>query len=146
LQAAIGAARLKGVRMKYMLLIVGDESQFADWSDEDYAAEMKRWDDYSKALVDAGAFVSGEGLQSSTTATTLRVQGGERILTDGPFAETKEQIGGFYVIDCRDLDEAIDWAARLPSAERGVCEVRPVMDYEAAGLEDPQADRQGAAS
>jgi hypothetical protein len=129
--------------MRYMLLIVGDESQYADWSEEDRAAQMKLWDDYTKALVDAGAMVSGEGLQTSTTATTLRVEDGERVLTDGPFAETKEQIGGFYVIDCRDLDEAIDWAARLPSSARGgITEIRPVMDYDAAGMDDPQ----GAAS
>jgi hypothetical protein len=124
--------------MKYMLLIVGDESQYADWSEEDRAAEMGRWDEYTRALVDAGALVSGEGLQSSATATTLRLDRGERLLTDGPFAESKEQIGGFYVIDCKDLDEAIDWAAKLPSAERAVTEIRPVMDYEAAGMEEHQ--------
>jgi hypothetical protein len=122
--------------MKYMLLIVGDESQYADWSEEDRAAEMGRWDEYTKALAGAGALVSGEGLQPSATATTLRVDRGERLLTDGPFAESKEQIGGFYVIDCKDLDEAIDWAAKLPSAERGATEIRPVMDYEAAGMEE----------
>jgi hypothetical protein len=133
--------------MKYMLLIVGDESRYADWSEEDMAAQMRLWDDYTKALVEAGAFVSGEGLQSSTTATTLQVKDGERLLTDGPFAETKEQVGGFYVIDCKDLDEAIDWAARLPSAASGgVCEIRPVMDYEAAGLHDQSGAGQGAAS
>jgi hypothetical protein len=132
--------------MRYMLLIVGDESRFADFSEEDMAAQMKLWDDYTKALEQAGAFVSGEGLQTSTSATTLRVEGGERILTDGPFAETKEQIGGFYVIDCKDLDEAIDWAAKLPSsAAGGLCEIRPVMDYEAAGLEDRYGAREGAA-
>lgn len=120
--------------MKYMLLIVGDESQYAEWSEEDRAAEMGRWDEYTRALVEAGALVSGEGLQTSATATTLRVDRGERLLTDGPFAESKEQIGGFYVIDCKDLDEAIEWAAKLPSAERGVTEIRPVMDYEAAGM------------
>jgi len=131
--------------MRYMLLIVGDESQYEGRSEEEMAADMQRWSDYSKALVDAGAFVSGEGLQSSTTATILRVQDGERLLTDGPFAETKEQIGGFYVIECKDLDEAIDWAAKLPSAQRGgVTEIRPVMAYE--GYEDPQAAREGAAS
>jgi hypothetical protein len=131
--------------MRYMLLIVGDESRFADMSEADMAAQMKRWDDYSKELVEAGAFVSGEGLQTSTSATTLRVENGERILTDGPFAETKEQVGGFYVIECKNLDEALDWAEKLPStANGGVTEIRPVMDYEAAGLEDPQ--RQGAAS
>ncbi len=132
--------------MKYMLLIVGDESQYADRSEEEFAASMKSWDEYTKELVAAGAFVSGEGLQSSTTATTLRVDGGDRILTDGPFVETKEQVGGFYVIDCKDLDEAIEWAAKLPSsAQGGVTEIRPVMDY-GPEYEDPQALRQGAAS
>jgi hypothetical protein len=124
--------------MRYMLLIVGDESRFADMSPEDARAQMQRWSEYSQELVAAGAFVSGEGLQTSTTATTLRVQDGDRVLTDGPFAETKERIGGFYVIDCRDLDEAIDWAAKLPSAEGGATEIRPVMDYEGSGYEDPQ--------
>jgi hypothetical protein len=133
--------------MRYMLLIVGDESRFADMSEADVAAQMKLWDEYTKALENAGAFVSGEGLQTSTTATTLRVENGERVLTDGPFAETKEQIGGFYVIECKNLDEALDWAEKLPStANGGVTEVRPVMDYEAAGLEDRYGSREGAAS
>jgi hypothetical protein len=106
---------------------------------------MQHWDEYTKALVAAGAFVSGEGLQRSTTATTLRVEDGERILTDGPFAETKEQIGGFYVIECENLDAALDWAEKLPSSQRGMpAEIRPVMDYDEAGLEDPH--REGAAS
>ena len=131
--------------MRYMLLIFGDESRFAEMSEEDAASQMKLWDDYTKELVDAGAFVSGEGLQTSTTATTLRVENGERLLTDGPFADTKEQVGGFYVIECKNLDAALDWAEKLPSAQRGMpTEIRPVMDYEAAGMEDPQ--RQGAAS
>jgi hypothetical protein len=131
--------------MRYMLLIVGDESQYEGRSEEEMAAAMQLWSEYSKALVDAGAFVSGEGLQSSTTATVLRLQDGERLLTDGPFAETKEQIGGFYVIECKDLDEAVDWAARLPSAQQGgLTEIRPVMAYE--GYEDPQVTREGAAS
>jgi hypothetical protein len=124
--------------MRYMLLIVGDESKYADVSPGDARAQMQRWSDYTQELVKSGAFVSGEGLQTSTTATTLRVQDGERLLTDGPFVESKEQIGGFYVIECRDLDEAIDWAAKLPSAEGGSTEIRPVMDYEASGYEDPQ--------
>jgi hypothetical protein len=132
--------------MKYMLLIVGDESQYEDRPAEEFAAAMKSWDEYTKELVAAGAFVAGEGLQSSTTATTLRVEGGERILTDGPFVETKEQVGGFYVVDCKDLDEAIEWAAKLPSsAQGGVTEIRPVMDY-GPEYEDPHAVEQGAAS
>jgi hypothetical protein len=115
--------------MRYLLIIAGDESRFDGVSDEQRAAQLQRWTDYSQALAEAGAFVSGEGLQTSTTATTLRKQGGERLLTDGPFAETKEQIGGFYVVDCKDIDAAVDWATRMPSFGGSTCEVRPVMDY-----------------
>jgi hypothetical protein len=133
--------------MKYMLVIIGDESGWEERSPEDAAAQMKLWDAYTQELVDAGALVSGEGLQSSSTATTLRLEGGERVLTDGPFAETKEQILGFYVIDCGDLDEAIGWAEKLPSSQFGaVTEIRPVMDYEAAGAGDPSRAAQEAAS
>ena len=129
-----------------MLFIIGDESRYADMSEEDQAAQLGRWSDYTKELVDAGAFVAGDGLQTSSSATTLRVENGERILTDGPFAETKEQIGGFYTIECKDLDEAIDWAAKLPSSQfGGVTEIRPVMDYGPA-YDDPQTVQQGAAS
>jgi hypothetical protein len=128
-----------------MLLIIGDESRYADMSPEEQAAQLGRWSEYTQALVDAGAFVAGDGLQTSSTATTLRVENGERVLTDGPFAETKEQIGGFYTIDCKNLDEAIEWAAKLPSAEGGITEIRPVMDY-GDSYDDPQALQQGAAS
>jgi hypothetical protein len=129
-----------------MLLIIGDESRYSEMAPEEQAAQLQRWSDYTKELVDAGAFVAGDGLQTSSSATTLRVQDGERILTDGPFAETKEQIGGYYTIECKDLDEAIDWAAKLPSAAfGGVTEIRPVMDY-GPEYDDPQAVQQGAAS
>ncbi len=133
--------------MKYILLIVGDESRFENMSQEDAAARMKLWDEYTQELVEAGAFVSGEGLQPGSTATTLRVEGGERILTDGPFADTKEQVGGFYVVDCQNLDEAIRWAEKLPSTRFGLAtEIRPVMDYDASGGGDPQKVGQGTAS
>ena len=132
--------------MRYMLIILGDESQFASLSDEERAANGARWADYTKELVDSGTFVSGEGLQSVTTATTLRVENGERVLTDGPFAETKEQIGGFYVIECKDLDEAIDWAAKLPHAEHGTTEIRPVMGYVDPRLAELHGQTEGAAS
>ena len=82
--------------------------------------------------------LGGEGLQPSSAATTVRVRDGERVLTDGPFAETKEQLGGFYLLDCDNLDEAIDWAAKIPGAGHGSVEVRPVMNYEGAGSEDAQ--------
>jgi hypothetical protein len=132
--------------MRYMLIILGDESQFASLSDEERAANGARWADYTQELVDSGTFVSGEGLQSVTTATTLHVENGERVLTDGPFAETKEQIGGFYVIECKDLDEAIDWAAKLPHAEHGTTEIRPVMEYVDPRLAELHGQTEGAAS
>ena len=100
---------------------------------------MGRWDAYTESLRDAGAFVAGEGLQDSPTATTIRIQSdGERVVTDGPFAETKEQIGGFYLIECDDLDQALEWAKKIP-LPAGAIEVRPVMDYEAFGAEEPAA-------
>jgi hypothetical protein len=124
--------------MKFMLLLWGDEGHWADMSEEEAAAEMARWGDYSNQLIAAGAMVSGEGLQASTTSRILRVENGEQVVTDGPYAETKEQLGGFYVIECASMDEALDWAAKAPSADRGSTEVRPVMLYEDTGAEDSQ--------
>jgi hypothetical protein len=124
--------------MKFMLLLWGDEGQWADMSEEESAAEMGRWEAYSNELIAAGAMVSGEGLQPSATSRTLRIENGERMVTDGPFAETKEQLGGFYVIECESLDQALEWAAKVPSAERGSTEVRPVIAYEEMGIEDTQ--------
>ena len=102
---------------------------------------MERWDDYTaRRSSRPGAFVAGEGLQPSTHGDHAATsQDGERILTDGPFAETKEQIGGYYMIDCKDLDEAIDWARQdARAAQRAaITEIRPVMDYE-LGYDDPQ--------
>jgi hypothetical protein len=124
--------------MKFMLLLWGDESAWEGMSKEDAAAEMVRWDEYTKQLVAAGAMVSGEGLKPSAESKILRVDGGERTVTDGPYVETKEQLGGFYVIECASLEEALDWAAKLPSADRGATEIRPVLDYEGTGYEDTQ--------
>jgi hypothetical protein len=124
--------------MKFMLLLWGDESQWANMSEEEMAADMARWDDFTNQLVAAGALVSGEALLGSDTSKMLRIEGGERIVTDGPYAETKEQLGGFYVIDCASMDEALDWAAKLPSADYGFTEVRPVMAFDEAGAEDAQ--------
>jgi hypothetical protein len=124
--------------MKFMLLLWGDEGEWADMSEEEAAAEMARWEAYTNELVAAGAMVSGEGLQPSATSKTLRIEDGERIVSDGPFAETKEQLGGFYVIECASFDDALEWAAKVPSAERGSTEVRPAIDYEAMGFEDTQ--------
>jgi hypothetical protein len=124
--------------MKYMLLLLGDESGWETMSEEDLQTQMAAYEGYDRALVDAGVYVSGEGLQPTSTATTMRVVGGERVLTDGPFAETKEQLGGFYVLDCKDLNDALAWAERCPASRDGSIEIRPVMDYEAMGYEQPR--------
>ena len=121
--------------MKYLLALIGDESRYADRTPEQMREGMKEWDAFTRATTDGGAFVAGEGLQPSATATTVKIQeAGEPIVTDGPFAETKEQLGGFYLLGCEDLDEALTWAKRIPTPG-GAVEVRPVMDYEAAGSE-----------
>ena len=124
--------------MKFTLLLWGDEGQWADMSEEEAAAEMARWEEYTDQLTAAGALVSGEGLQPSPTSKTLRIENGERIVTDGPFAETKEQLGGFYVIECESFDDALEWASKVPSAEHGPTEIRPVIAYEEMGIEDTQ--------
>jgi hypothetical protein len=124
--------------MKFMLLLWGDEGQWANMSEEEAAADMARWEDYTNQLVAAGAMVSGEALQPSPTSKTLRIDDGERIVTDGPYAETKEQLGGYYVIDVESVDDALDWAAKLPSLDYGSTEIRPVMAYEEMGTEDTQ--------
>ena len=119
--------------MKYLLALIGDESRMADRPPEERRDAMRGWDAYTTALMDAGVYLGGEGLQPSSTATTVRIpESGAPIVTDGPFAETKEQLGGYYLIDCTDLDEALAWAKRIPMPG-GTVEVRPVIDYEAAG-------------
>ena len=117
--------------MKYMLNIYSDVSLWDDVTPEDMAAELKAYGAFDEAVERHGAFVAGEGLEGPETATTVRVRNGERLVTDGPFAETKEQLGGFYVLDCKDLDEAIEWAAKIPGAQEGTIEIRPVISYEA---------------
>lgn len=110
--------------MKYAILIYDDEANAAN--DED----LTPWMEYTRALMDAGVLRGGEALKPTTTATTVRLVEGNVVTTDGPFAETKEQLGGFYLIECADLDEAVDWAAKIPSADRGPVEVRPIMPVE----------------
>jgi hypothetical protein len=121
--------------MKYLLALYGDESRFAELTPEQQAEGLKAWDAYTQAAIDAGVHLSGEGLQPSSTATTVRIQAtGDPIVSDGPFAETKEQLGGFYLLDCKDIDDALAWAKRIPFPG-GTVEVRPIMDYEALGSE-----------
>ena len=119
--------------MKYLLTLYGDEDRLADRTSDEQAAAMKGWDEYTRSVIEAGVYVGAEGLQPAATATTVRLPpAGEPIVSDGPFAETKEQLAGYYLLDCRDLDDALAWARRIPMPG-GTVEVRPVMDYEAAG-------------
>ena len=130
--------------MKYLLSLWGDESRFADATPEQMQEGMNAWDAYTVEAREAGAFLGGEGLQPTSTATTVQIpDSGEPIVTDGPFAETKEQLGGFYLLDCKDLDEALEWARKIPMPG-GKVEVRPVMDYEAAGGSEVHTQEAGA--
>jgi hypothetical protein len=113
--------------MQYMLLIYDDEAQFAGMGDEERNRLMGDYFSYTEELRQAGAFVAGDALQPTQSATSVRLRDGERLVTDGPFAETKEQLGGYYLIDVESLDDALEWAAKIPSARLGTVEVRPVM-------------------
>jgi hypothetical protein len=119
--------------MQYMLLIYGAPEVEPVYGTPEFGAMMEGYASFSKRLVDDGAMRSGEGLQGVETATSLRVRGGKVETMDGPFAETKEHLGGYYVIDVPDLDAALKYAAMIPSASYGTVEVRPLMDYNPAG-------------
>lgn len=114
--------------MKYSLLIYETAQGFALRNDPDpkkREAYWAVWPAYAKALQDAGVMAGGAGLEPPTTATTLRLGDGKRLVQDGPYADTKEQLGGFFMIDVPDLDTALEWAARIPAASGSVIEVRP---------------------
>jgi hypothetical protein len=118
--------------MKYMLLIYDDESAAPSEDSPEGQAEFGQWMKVSQELAESGDLVGGDALQPKATATTVRVTGGEPALTDGPFAETKEVLGGYYVLDVPDLDAAVAWAARMPHTARGgSVEVRPLMEFNA---------------
>jgi hypothetical protein len=131
--------------MKYLLTIYVDESRYATMTPEESAQLMSGYGAFGREAQEAGVLLGGEGLQPTATATTVRVRDGETLLTDGPFAETREQLGGYYLLDCADLDEANRWAAKLPDAASGAVEVRPVMDYAAMDGEEVHVQTEGAA-
>jgi hypothetical protein len=118
--------------MRYMLTIYGDPSGMEGISQEEMQADHERWMRYTEELQKSGVMVAGDALQRSDTATTLRFDGGEPTITDGPFAETKEQLGGFYLLECANLDEALGWAKKLPTS-RAVAELRPAQDFSENG-------------
>jgi hypothetical protein len=127
--AARVVPRTERKSVNYLLLIYGEEPTEAP-SQEVVDQVMADYWAFEKAVADAGVKVGGAALQPSQTATTVHLKDGERVVTDGPFAETREVLGGYYLLDVPDLDAAIDWAARCPGAKYGSMEVRPVMDFE----------------
>ena len=116
--------------MQYMLLI-HDESALQQLPDAERGKLMQEYFAYTNGLRESGAYVDGNPLQPATAAATVRVRDGERLVTDGPFAETKEQLGGYYIVEADSIEEAIEHAARIPSARIGTIEVRPVLQIPA---------------
>jgi hypothetical protein len=125
--------------MKVLLTLYGDETEFANASPEYIAREMAAWQAFDDAAREAGVVVACDGLEPSHTATTLRLRDGRRHVTDGPFIETKEQLGGVAILEVRDIDEALAWAERCPGSY--AIEIRPIMDYEAYARLAATADR-----
>ncbi len=116
--------------MKYLCLIYDDESKWATMPKEQADALMGEYFAFTQGIRTSGHYLAGEALQPVQTATTVRVRNGKISTTDGPFAETKEQLGGFYMIEAKDLNDAIQVASRIPSAKVGSVEVRPVQVFE----------------
>jgi len=125
-----GMRRAKGAsEMQYLLLIYRNEAEQAKM---DAAAGQKMMGEYgafTQSIIQSGNFKAGDALQSTSTATTVRVRDGKTLTTDGPFAETREQLGGYYLVEAKDLDTALEIAARIPGAKVGSIEVRPIMVY-----------------
>jgi hypothetical protein len=115
--------------MKYLLLICTDEAADAKMSPTAMGEMMKGYGAVTQDAKDKGVYLGGNALQPTSTATTVRVRDGKTMTSDGPFTETKEQIGGYYLFECKDLDEAIAWAARIPGASYGSVEVRPIRVF-----------------
>lgn len=115
--------------MQYMLLVYESEADWEGLSAEERSASVQGHIAFARELREQGRFLYGDGLQPTSTATTVRKVSGKTVLTDGPFAETKEQLGGFYVIEARDLDQALEDAATISGRDGEMIEVRPIMDY-----------------
>lgn len=113
--------------MQYLLLIYQNEAEMAKADDAAVKAMHEEYGTFTQSIVQAGHFKAGDALQRTSSATTVRVRGGKTLTTDGPFAETREQLGGYYLIEAKDLDQAITIAARVPSAKFGSIEVRPIQ-------------------
>ena len=134
----VSTANLGGIEMRYLLLIYTSELDEPSTPDAQ-AAQLAEYDAFSAWIREKGHLRAGDALQPTTTATTVRVRDGRTVTTDGPFAETKEALGGFYMIECANLDEAIEAAARIPGARYGSIEVRPIWDLPSMGAAEALA-------
>jgi hypothetical protein len=115
--------------MRYLLLIYGPQWDGSELSAGEQQAVMEEWTNYTADLLKRGVSEGGEALEPVSTATTVRVRDGNTVTSDGPFAETNEVLGGYYVLNCKDLDEAIEIAAQCPGARNGSIELRPITDF-----------------
>jgi hypothetical protein len=116
--------------MQYLLMIYRNEAELGKMGVAERKQMTADYGAFTQSIIQSGHFKAGDGLQPTTTATTVRVREGKMLTTDGPFAETREQLGGYYLVEAKDLDAALAIAARIPEAKRGSIEVRPVMIYD----------------
>lgn len=116
--------------MQYLLLIYGNESHWNTLTEADRNTISNEYGEFTRSIAQSGHLRGGNELNVTSTATTVRLRDKKRLVTDGPFAETKEQLGGYYLVEARDLDEAIGLAARIPSARWGSIEIRPIIPHE----------------
>ena len=131
--------------MKYLCLVYHDEKQIAALPESEYAAIVNDVLDYREELRQSGHYIASNALENVNAATTIRVRSGKVSITDGPFAETREQLGGFYLIEARDLNDAIRVASKMPPARLGAIEVRPIKEFEPpATVPGPTRNRKGA--
>lgn len=116
--------------MQYIALIYSASNSGPQPGTPEFGAYLQQYQEFTAETQKAGVFIAGDALQSIDTATTVTCENGKVETTDGPFAETKEQLGGYYLLDCKDLDEALGYAAKIPTAKHGRIEVRPVMVFD----------------
>jgi hypothetical protein len=116
--------------MQYLLMIYRSEAELGKMDPAARKEMSAEYGVFTQSIIQSGHFKAGDGLQPSTTATTVRVRDGKTLTTDGPFAETREQLGGYYLVEAKDLDTALSIAAKIPGAKTGSIEVRPVMVYD----------------
>lgn len=115
--------------MRYLLMIYGDEAEDMKASPAEQEANMAEYYAFTNEVRAKGLYEGGEALQPTNTATTVRIREGKLMSTDGPFAETKEQLGGYYLLNCENLDQAIEYAAKIPATRSGSVEIRPIWEF-----------------